>query len=107
MKKLIAIILVLEALTLTYLFTAPALEHRVFENPRFPNIIVYHHNPPGCIVDFVGNIYVTTLITGLFWTIVVLGVAALCKLLIEIEVCLFKVTAEWHARSRKSNRGKF
>lgn len=106
LRKLIAIVLLLEAVTLTYLFTMPALEHRVFETPRFPNIIIHHHNPPGCIVDFVGNIYVTILITALFWTIAVVGIAALRKLIIEIEVYLFKQTEKWHTRSIEKQQKK-
>ena len=79
-KKLIAIVLWLEALSLIFLFALPALQHKVFADPEFPDIIVYHQYPPGCIVDFRGNIFIASAWIGVFWTIVVILVIGAYKL---------------------------
>jgi hypothetical protein len=76
-KRILAIVAVAEALTLATSFVLPILEHRIFLHPRFPNVIVFHHSLPSCIVDFQGSVLTFGATSTLFWLVVAVALASL------------------------------
>lgn len=74
---LFAIALSAEVSTLAAMFGVPALQGRVYSDPHFPRLIVFHENPPGCIVNFRGNFFVSVAESTVFWICIVLVVAGL------------------------------
>ena len=79
---LVAITLFAEVSTLAVLFGLPVIQNRAFLDPRFPRVIVFHHTPPSCIVDFQGNFYAAVVQSTLFWVctvFVVYGVALVMR----------------------------
>ena len=56
-KKLLLLATLLEFFTLIVQFWLPYSEGRAFVDPAFPQLIVFHQSPPGCIVDFRGNFW--------------------------------------------------
>ena len=78
--RLVAMVLLLDASTLAVLFGLPAIEGKAFPDPHFPRVIVFHHAPPSCIVDFQGNFYVAVAESTLFWACSVFAVAGAVRL---------------------------
>jgi hypothetical protein len=76
-RRLIAIVLFAEVSTLAVTFGVPALQGKVYSDPRFPHLIVFHQTPPGCIVNFQGNFFVSAVESTVFWICIVLIVAGL------------------------------
>jgi len=79
-RRIAVIVLVAELATLTVEFGLPVVQHRIFTDPQFPHVIVFHQTPPSCIVDFQGNVYISSMTSTAFWTIVVIGVTFAVKL---------------------------
>jgi hypothetical protein len=77
--RLIAFALFAEVFILSCWFGFPALQGRAFFDPRFPRVIVFHQSPPGCNVDFRGNVFTAAAATTLFWMFAVLIVAGLVR----------------------------
>jgi hypothetical protein len=78
-RRLIAFVFLAEVFTLSFRFGLPALQGRAFLDPHFPLVIVFHQSPPGCIVDFQGNVFTAAAATTLFWMCAVLVVAGLVR----------------------------
>jgi len=80
-RRLIAIASLAEILTLAVWFGLPALQGRAFPDPHFPRVIVFHQTPPGCIVDFQGNLYVAAAESAMFWICAVLVATVVVRFL--------------------------
>jgi hypothetical protein len=79
-RRIIAIVVLAELATLAIEFGLPAVQHRIFADPRFPHVIVFHHPLPSCIVDFQGNVYTFCAISTVLWMSVLIGVAFVVSL---------------------------
>jgi hypothetical protein len=77
---LIAMALLAEACTVALQFGLPAIQGKVFADPHFPRVIVFHHVPPSCIVDFQGNFYAAVAESTLFWACSVFVVTGAVRL---------------------------
>ena len=75
-RTLVAIVLFAEAFTLAGMFGRPAIQGRLLRHP-FSSPHVFHQRPPGCIVHFHGNFFVSAAQSTAFWICVVLIVAGL------------------------------
>ena len=71
-RTLFATVLFAEVFTLVATFGVPAIEGRVYSDPHFPRLIVFHQNPPGCIVNFRGNFFASAAESTVFWICIVL-----------------------------------
>lgn len=76
-RTLLAIVLFAEVFTLAATFGVPALQGKVYSDPEFPRLIVFEHNPPGCIINFRGNFFVSAAESTVLWICIVLIVAGL------------------------------
>ena len=76
-RTLLAIVLFAEVSTLAVTFGVPALQGKVYADPHFPHLIVFHQTPPGCIVNFQGNFFMAAAESTVFWICIVLIVAGL------------------------------
>jgi len=80
-RTLFATVLFAEVFTLVATFGVPAIEGRVYSDPHFPRLIVFHQTPPGCIFDFQGNFFAAAAESTVFWICIVLIVAGLMRLI--------------------------
>lgn len=69
-KWLLLTALAADLLTLAVYYGLALIEGRLFGDPRFPRLFVFHSPPPSCIVSR-ENFFVTAFALGVFW----LGVA--------------------------------
>jgi hypothetical protein len=72
-RRIFAIALLAEAATLAVEFGLPFRQHRIFADPQFPNLIVFLHTPPSCIVTFRGSFYTYGVTSLIFWLVAVTG----------------------------------
>ena len=70
----------LELTTLTLRFAVPTIQGRLYGDPKFPHLIVFHGDVPHSdIVNFQGNFYDSALESAIFWILVVFAIAILAK----------------------------
>ena len=97
-RTLLAIVLFAEAFTLAAMFGVPAIQGRVYSDPHFPRLIVFHQTPPGCIVNFRGNFFASAAESTVFWICIVLLFAGLRRLIRSNDRRVDQEIARLHSR---------
>ena len=83
-RRILGIAFFGELLTLWYEFGLPLLQHRIFPDPHFPNLIAFLQKPPSCIVTFRGNFYSFCAASAAGWMVATVAITMVVTIAVRL-----------------------